>query len=372
MKIYLVGGAVRDKLLGLPVTERDYVVVGASEEEMLRLGYQRVGKEFPVFLHPKTREEYALARSEYKTGPGYKGFVFDTSVKVSLEEDLKRRDLTINAMAQTDEGELIDPYHGAADLKAKKLHHVSDAFAEDPVRMLRVGRFLARYAYLGFTVADDTIALMRQMAQAGEVNALVAERVWKELERALGEKNPEKFFAVLDECDALPILFPGLNINGAGIKALQSATKLTSSAEIRFAALCFALESTPVQKLQDICNRYRVPKEYQQLAKLVAEYHLTAFKAKSLTDEEILNLLSHLDIFRRSERFENFLLACTAVANILPEITFDADWLRTCAQAVKAYPVQELVQQGLDGNAIAAELKRKRLGCLAKWRNQQS
>src|SRR3990167_6080610 len=227
MKIYLVGGAVRDQLLGLPVKEQDWVVVGATIEEMLTAGYRQVGKEFPVFLHPKTGEEYALARMERKINPGYKGFTFDTSKDVTLEEDLSRRDLTINAMAETPEGELVDPFHGKKDLEQKILRHVSPAFAEDPVRILRVGRFLARYAHLGFHIAPETITLMRHMVKVGEVNALVAERVWKELERALGEKNPEKFFEALANCEALAILFPDLPIDSIGIKALVKATQLT-------------------------------------------------------------------------------------------------------------------------------------------------
>src|SRR3990167_2277218 len=231
MKIYLVGGAVRDKLLGWPVKERDWVVVGATVNDMLGLGYRQVVKEFPVFLHPKTNEEYALARMERKTEPGYKGFAFDSSPTVTLEEDLLRRDLTINAMAIAVEDvdkkkpAIIDPYHGQDDLNKKLLRHVSPAFAEDPVRILRVGRFLARYASLGFKVAPETTELMCKMTAAGEVDALVAERVWKELERALGEKNPEKFFDVLASCHAMSILFPHLHVDGAGMAALKEAVK---------------------------------------------------------------------------------------------------------------------------------------------------
>ncbi|HEX4045174.1 MAG TPA: multifunctional CCA tRNA nucleotidyl transferase/2'3'-cyclic phosphodiesterase/2'nucleotidase/phosphatase, partial [Gammaproteobacteria bacterium] len=275
MKIYLVGGAVRDKLLGLRVKERDWVVVGASEQDMLALGYRQVGKEFPVFLHPSTREEYALARTERKVGLGYKGFSFDTSPDVLLEDDLIRRDLTINAMAETAEGVLIDPFHGQIDLKQKVLRHVSSAFAEDPVRILRVGRFLARYARLGFQVAPETMILMQQMVAAGEVDALVAERVWKECMRALGEKNPEYFFVVLSACDALPILFPNLVLGDAGMHALQQACQLTTNKIVRFAALLHALPDTK-KAIQTLCLRYRVPNVYRDLALLTAAHYQTA------------------------------------------------------------------------------------------------
>lgn len=363
MKIYLVGGAVRDKLLGLPVKERDYVVVGADENEMLKLGYQQVGKEFPVFLHPKTREEYALARAERKTGPGYKGFAVDASKTVTLEEDLKRRDLTINAMAETDEGALVDPYHGKQDLDQKILRHVSEAFAEDPVRILRVGRFLARYACLGFSVAPETTALMKQMVSAGEVNALVAERVWKELERALGEKNPEKFFEVMQSCGAFEILFPAFDDQQQALKALTAASELSDDTTVRFAALLFAAEDTDA-----LCRRFRAPNQYQQLAKMVHRFHAEAFTAKSASDEALLELFSKLDIFRRTDRFESFLLACQAVASVLAEKSYDADWLRACANAARSFPPQTLVEQGLDGAELAAQLKLKRREKIAEWR----
>lgn len=358
MKIYLVGGAIRDKLLGQPVKERDYVVVGTAEDEMLKLGFQRVGKEFPVFLHPKTREEYALARMERKTGPGYKGFDFDASPHVTLEEDLMRRDLTINAMAEDEHGNLIDPHHGKYDLEHKILRHVSDAFAEDPVRILRVGRFLARYAHLGFTVAPETTALMQNMVKAGEVNALVAERVWKELERALGEKNPEKFFEVLDACGALPILFPDLSLSGEGMQALKRAAAITPNTAIRFAALFH---------VNGIANRYRIPNNYHKLAVLTAAFHADAANARSLNPDELLHLFSRLDYFRREQRFHDFLTACTAIHT---KESFDSTWLKQCAEAAKSYPVQELLNQGLEGAALAEQLKTKRKEKIAEWINQ--
>lgn len=364
MKIYLVGGAVRDKLLGQPVKERDFVVVGASEDEVLKLGYQRVGKEFPVFLHPKTREEYALARMERKTGPGYKGFAFDASPKVTLEEDLLRRDLTINAMAEADDGTLIDPYHGREDLAKKILRHVSPAFAEDPVRILRVGRFLARYYHLGFTVAPETMQLMHDMVQKGEVDALVAERVWKELERALGEKNPEKFFEVLSDCSALQSLFPGITVNGRGMQALKNACQLTADPAIRFAALLHEFGSLDNKQLNAICRRYRIPNAHFELAKLTAAFHRDAQHARSLSADALLTLFTRLDIFRREQRFEDFLTACKAIH---AHDDFDAELLRGCAAAAKSYPVQELVALGLDGQKLAVQLKMKRREMIAEW-----
>lgn len=365
MKIYLVGGAVRDKMLGLPVKERDWVVVGATIEDMLKKGYKQVGKEFPVFLHPKTGEEYALARMERKVNPGYKGFTFDTSPDVKLEDDLIRRDLTINAMAKTQKGELIDPYHGEQDLKKKVLRHVSPAFAEDPVRILRVGRFLARYAHMGFHVAHETITLMRNMVKAGEVDALVAERVWKELERALCEKNPEKFFDVLAECKALQILFPHLDIHGPGINVLITAAKISTDPAVRFAAL---LHHSPDAKksIAALCHRYRVPNTYSELAKLTAVHYETSLKAKTLTADELLKLFSALDIFRREERFKNFLIVCQAIA-ISRHIDFDSQWLLTCVQAAKSYDVQKLIAQGLDGQELAVKLREKRREKIEEW-----
>lgn len=360
MKIYLVGGAVRDHLLGLPVKERDWVVVGATVDEMSKQGYRQVGKEFPVFLHPKTGEEYALARMERKINPGYKGFTFDTSQSVTLEDDLSRRDLTINAMAETPEGKLIDPFHGQADLKHKILRHVSPAFAEDPVRILRVGRFLARYQHLGFTVAPETIDLMRHMVKAGEVNALVAERVWKELERALTEKNPEAFFAVLDQCGALPILFHPLKMKGPGMHALQAAAALSPDSAIRFAALMHVLPDK--NTLNAICKRYRIPNAHQALAALTHTHYQKALQAKSLSAYDLLSLFSALDYYRREERFNKFLLACDAIA-ASRDTVFDSTWLNAIAIA-SIIDVQPLIQAGFKDQALGEEIKKARLSKL--------
>jgi tRNA nucleotidyltransferase (CCA-adding enzyme) len=366
MKIYLVGGAVRDKLLGWPVKERDWVVVGATINEMLDLGYRQVGKEFPVFLHPKTNEEYALARMERKTGPGYKGFAFDTSPHVSLEDDLSRRDLTINAMAEADD-KLFDPFNGKADLEGKLLRHVSPAFAEDPVRILRIGRFHARLAHLGFHIAPETIALMRDMVSAGEVDALVAERVWKELERALGEKNPEKFFQALEVCDALPKLFPGLATQGKGMQALLAAMTLSPQSIVRFAALLHDLPDAKTA-IAELCQRYRVPTAYRELAALTATHYQDAFTCHDMDAAALINLFGALDIYRRETRFHDFLAACTAIAKAR-NIDFDATWLHQTAHVARSVDVQALIAKGFEGQALANEIRTARVEAIAAWLN---
>ena len=389
MKIYLVGGAVRDRLLGLAVKEKDWVVVGATPQQMLAQGFQQVGKEFPVFLHPKTHEEYALARMERKTGPGYKGFSFDTAPSVTLEEDLRRRDLTINAMAETEDGTLIDPYHGKKDLDAKRLRHVSAAFSEDPVRILRVARFAARYAYLGFHVAPETMVLMREMVTSGEVNALVPERVWKELERALSEKNPEVFFGVLEECGALAVLFPELTQASVGMAALKQAVLLTEDTIVRFAAL---LHAGTKDTINTLCKRYRAPNEYQKLALLVALHwreacgtseldpavkprddNFSAARDNSLIWHDkaqmLLSLFAALDIYRREARFQQFLVACQVIAES-QRMSFDKKFLQEAANIAKSIEVKPLLEQGLTGNAIAEKLNELREEKLVEWLEQ--
>jgi tRNA nucleotidyltransferase (CCA-adding enzyme) len=359
MKIYLVGGAVRDKLLGWPVKERDWVVVGATINDMLGLGYRQVGKEFPVFLHPKTNEEYALARMERKTGPGYKGFAFDTSPHVSLEDDLSRRDLTINAMAESADNILTDPFHGKADLEAKLLRHVSPAFAEDPVRILRIGRFYARFSHLGFHIAPETIALMRDMVKAGEVDALVPERVWKELERALGEKNPEKFFEALEACGALVVLFPGLDMQSKGMQSLIIAANLSPEPIVRFATLLHHLPDAKTS-ISNLCQRYKLPIAYRELAILTAAHYQEAFASRTLTAEALVKLLGALDIYRREARFHDFLTACQAIA-AGHQVNFDPEWLHQAAHAAKSVDIQTLVAKGLNGQALADEIQKARL-----------
>lgn len=346
MKIYLVGGAVRDRLLNYPVKERDWVVVGATVEKMKSLGFKQVGRDFPVFLHPKTGEEYALARTERKSGSGYYGFDCDASENVSLEEDLKRRDLSINAMAMDEQGQLIDPYHGLQDIKEKRLRHVSCAFSEDPVRVLRVARFAARYHHLGFHVANETRRLMYQMVKNGELQHLVAERVWQEWERSLSEKNPEIFMSTLRSCDALRIIFPEIDALfgvpnpphyhleiDSGIHSLlvlSAATQRSVDSPVRFAALVHDLgkavtlphqwpkhhqhEENGVPLIQALCERLRIPSAYRQLAVLGARFHLKIHRLDELKASTVVKILEATDAFRRPQQFAQLLLVCQADA----------------------------------------------------------
>jgi tRNA nucleotidyltransferase (CCA-adding enzyme) len=313
MQVYLVGGAVRDELLGLPVRERDWVVVGATPEQMLAAGYSPVGRDFPVFLHPVSKEEYALARTERKSGPGYRGFVTDASALVTLEQDLLRRDLTINAMARASDGTLIDPFDGRGDLERRVLRHVSEAFVEDPVRVLRLARFAARFAPLGFTVEPLTQALMQRMVRNGEVAALVPERVWKELERALDEPCPERFFIELQACGALGVILPELAATWQAPKqaatVLQAAVQLGADASVRLAAL---LGSLSVESIELLCTRLRVPAPYRELALLCARLGAQLAEAADLAAEALLDLLEQADAIRRPERFEALLSAVRA------------------------------------------------------------
>ncbi|MBY0271478.1 MAG: multifunctional CCA tRNA nucleotidyl transferase/2'3'-cyclic phosphodiesterase/2'nucleotidase/phosphatase [Burkholderiales bacterium] len=312
MKIYTVGGAVRDEMLGLPVQDRDYVVVGATPDEMVNNGYKPVGRDFPVFLHPETHEEYALARTERKTAPGYHGFTFHAAPEVTLEEDLQRRDLTINAMARDEAGRLIDPYHGAEDLGRGVLRHVSPAFAEDPVRILRVARFAARF---GFSVAPETQALMLQMVQAGEADALVAERVWQELAKGLLEKTPSTMFAVLRECGALARVLPQLDAlydegrAEEALQALDAAAEQDASLDVRFAALARALEPEAVDAF---CATIKAPAGCRDLAVLAARHGHALADAASLDAEELLAVLEAADAWRRPERFTALVQAALA------------------------------------------------------------
>ncbi len=400
MKVYMVGGAVRDRLLGLPVTDRDWVVVGATPEEMLAKGFLPVGKDFPVFLHPETHEEYALARTERKVAPGYTGFTFHAAPEVTLEQDLARRDLTINAMAMTPDGELIDPYGGRRDLEQRILRHVSPAFVEDPVRILRVARFAARLAPWGFRVAPETLELMRRMVESGEVDALVPERVWAELKRALGEAKPSPFFEVLRRCGALQVIFPEIDrLFGVpqpekhhpevdvGIHTLlvvDQAARLTPDLEVRFAALVHDLgkgttpreewprhvghEERGVPLVDALCRRLRVPARYRELAILVTRYHLYFHRAGELRCTTMLELFHKLDAFRRPGRFEQFLLACEADSRGRygyeerkpPQLGI----LRSAFEAAAAVKPSALVEEGLRGAAIGEALRRRRLAAM--------
>lgn len=365
MQVYLVGGAVRDQLLGRPVGERDWVVVGATPAEMERLGYRAVGREFPVFLHPDTKEEYALARLERKTAPGYRGFVTVYSPEVTLEQDLQRRDLTINAMARSADDTLIDPYGGREDLSRRLLHHVSPAFSEDPVRVLRVGRFASRFAALGFTVAEDTRALMRRMVEQGEVAALVPERVWREMERALGEPSPEQFFDTLADCGALPIVLPELHWSPGDREALRTAVTLTADASVRFAAVAAA---TPAAEVEALCRRLRVPGRYSELASLSARLQARVADAARLDAAALLDLLEAADALRRPERFERLLLACAARGSSADSLAL----LRTASQSAAAAALDRGRLQALSGAAIAAALRTERLARLRQLPELQS
>lgn len=400
MRIYQVGGSVRDKLLGLPVADRDWVVVGATAQEMESLGYRLVGKDFPVFLHPQSHEEYALARTERKVGPGYKGFAVHATPDVNLEDDLQRRDLTINAMALAPDGSLIDPFGGAADLKQRLLRHVSPAFSEDPVRILRVARFAARFAPLGFEVAEETLALMRAMVEAGEADALVPERVWAELVRALGEAVPSRFFEVLRACGALRVLLPELDqLFGVpqprqhhpeidtGVHVMQvvdRAAQLSPDAAVRFAALLHDLGkgATPPAEwprhigheerglilVEGLCQRLRVPNNYRDLALLTAKYHGVCHRAAELRSATLLDTLQALDAFRRPERFEQFLLACEADSTGRPGYELQAypqaALLRRMLQVASSVDAAALAVRGLKGEALATELRRQRVAAL--------
>jgi tRNA nucleotidyltransferase (CCA-adding enzyme) len=371
MQVYLVGGSVRDALLGLPVKERDWVVVGSTRDELLRLKYREVGRDFPVFLHPDSHEEYALARLERKVSPGYRGFAVEFGPEVTLEEDLARRDLTINAIAQGHDGSLFDPYHGQRDLQARVLRHVSPAFMEDPVRILRVARFAARFASLGFHVAPETMELMRAMVERGEVGALVAERVWQETEKALNESGASVFFKVLRECGALQIIYPEIDAlfgvpqpekwhpeidTGVHtLMVLDQAVLLSSDAKVRFAALVHDLgkattpheewpghkghEERSVALIEALSERLRLPNEYRDLSVIVARYHGNVHRAFELRPKTILGILEKTDAFRRPERFAQALLAC------------EADSRGRLGLEKTPYPQREYLQAGRDAAA---------------------
>ena len=406
MELYLVGGAVRDELLGRVVTERDWVVVGATPDELLRRGFRSVGKDFPVFLHPETHEEYALARTERKTAPGYHGFHVHATPDVSLEEDLLRRDLTINAMARDGQGRLIDPYQGARDLQARWLRHVSPAFAEDPVRILRVARFSARYAPLGFRVAPETLDLMRSMVASGEVDHLVAERVWAETVRALGEAQPGQFIETLRECGALARIFPELDrlfgvpqpavhhpevdTGRHTLLALTQAVRLNADVVTRFAVLVHDLGkgATPPEEwprhhgheqrgadlVRAFGQRLRIPNMYRELGALTARYHTHVHRALELRPKTLLNIVQGLDGLRKPQRFEQFLLACEADARGrlgLEQRDYpQAALMRQIHAAAAGVQARLLVEQGLSGLALAEALHRQRLAAIAEARQR--
>jgi tRNA nucleotidyltransferase (CCA-adding enzyme) len=400
LEIYLVGGAVRDRLLCQPVDELDYVVVGSSAEEMLRRGFTQVGKDFPVFLHPETKDEYALARTERKSAPGYHGFEVRAAPEVTLEQDLARRDLTINALAEDWDGQIIDPFGGVGDLKARVLRHVSPAFVEDPVRILRVARFAARFAELGFRVADETMDLMRAMVAAGEVDALVPERVWQEMAKALSESWPSRFFEVLRACGALARLWPALDRlwgvpqppdshpevdTGAHVMlVVDMAARLSDAAEVRFAALCHDLgkgetppgrwprhhghEQAGVALVAQACARFRVPKRFCELARLTARYHGLVHRAEELKPTTLLELFEAVDLFRRPRRLEQLLLACEADYRGRPGYGERAyapgELVRRCARAVRQVNQRAIAAAAAEPRRIPEDIRRARLAAI--------
>ncbi len=404
MQIYKVGGAVRDRLLGIPFSDTDWVVVGASADEMLAQGYRPVGADFPVFLHPKTGEEYALARTERKSGRGYGGFTFYASPDVTLEDDLIRRDLTINAMAEDNDGKVIDPYHGQEDLEARLLRHVSPAFAEDPLRVLRVARFAARYAPLGFSVAPETLALMRELSESGELEALTAERSWKEISRALMESRPDVFIQVLRDCGALAVLMPEVDAlfgvpqppqhhpevdTGEHVLAvLRECAQYDQPLSVRWACLVHDVGKGETRKedwpkhhahehlglpLIDALNaRFKVPRDCQELARLVGEYHTHCHRALELRPTTVLELLQSFDVYRRPQRFEEFLAASEMDArgrHGLEDCDYpQAEYLRGAAQAARAVVVQPLLEKGYKGAELGEALKRERLNALKAYK----
>jgi len=397
MKSFLVGGAVRDRLLGLAVKDRDWVVVGTSPKQMQAAGYRFVGKDFPVFLHPESHEEYALARTERKTKVGYHGFEFYTSADVTLEQDLERRDLTINAMAEDSEGQIIDPFNGQQDLQNKRLRHVSRAFTEDPVRILRIARFLARFHHLGFSIAEETLSLMQQMVDAGEVDALVPERVWQEMAKALCEPNPEQFILALRECGALKVLLPEIDqlFGVPQVKAyhpevdtgvhvmmvVQQCCRLTSKPVTRFAALMHDLgkgitpqdilphhyghEESGLPLVKAVCDRLKVPNEYRQLAEMTCQYHTHVHRAFEVKPKTLLKVLTATDAYRRPERFEQFLQACKADSRGRPGFEdrpyLQADLYRRILLETQAIAVKPIVEAGFQGEQVKEELRHQRL-----------
>ena len=408
MQIYKVGGAVRDRLLGQPVTDIDRVVVGASAEEMIAKGFRPVGADFPVFLDPKTGDEYALARTERKSGRGYGGFVFHASPEVTLEEDLVRRDLTINAMAEDDHGNLTDPYHGQSDLEARVLRHVSPAFAEDPLRVLRVARFAARYAGLGFSIAPETLELMRALSESGELQALTAERSWKEISRALMEDQPQVFIQVLRDCGALEVLMPEvdalfgvpqpeahhpeIDTGVHTLSVLHQAALNEQPLTVRWACLLHDLgkgltpesewprhiahEFKGLKLIKAVNERFKAPRDCQELALLVSEYHTHGHRALELKASTLLALLQSFDVYRRPQRFEEFIAACEMDARGrkgLEQRSYpQAEYLRGAASAARAVEVQPLLEKGFKGPELGEAIKRERLKVLKAYKEAAS
>jgi tRNA nucleotidyltransferase (CCA-adding enzyme) len=408
MKVYLVGGAVRDKLLNYPFHEKDWVVVGATPAQLLDEGYNQVGKDFPVFLHPETKEEYALARIERKQGHGYTGFAVDCDPGVTLEQDLGRRDLTINAIARDLDGTIIDPYGGQRDIEARLLRHVSDAFTEDPLRVLRTARFAARYHHLGFTVAPETAELMSNIVKQGELAHLPAERIWVEMERALGERNPQVFVTVLRDCGALAALIPELealfgvpqtaehhpeiDTGVHTLMSLQQATLLSDGTDVRLAILLHDLgkgttpeaewprhiahEHRGLKLIKAVCLRLKVPNQHRDLALKVCEFHTHCHRALELRGKTILKVLNATDALRRPDRFEAFLLTCEADARGrlgLEDRDYpQADYLRGALELVSSVSAAQFAEQGVSGKALGEAITAERIKRLDGRRADQA
>lgn len=404
MQIYRVGGAVRDRLLNYPSSENDWVVVGASPQALIDRGYRPVGRDFPVFIHPQSGEEYALARTERKSGHGYGGFTFYTASNVTLIEDLQRRDLTINAIAEDSEGRLIDPYNGQRDLDDKILRHVSDAFLEDPLRVLRTARFAARYHHLGFSIASETMDAMRVLVDSGEMEHLVAERVWRETQRALGEQTPQVYFQTLRDCGALacilpevdrlfgvaqrPDFHPEIDTGVHTMMALEQAAKLSDDCSVRFAVLVHDVgkgmtpadvlprhtghEARGLPLVKTLCERLKVPNEYRKLALVVTEYHLQCHRAADLKVETLLNLLRGAGALKSSAKLEPFLLSCEADARgrlgLENRHYSSPNYLRRAQSALATVSIADLVSSGAAGDEIGRQLHDRQIARLTEFK----
>ncbi|WWO98909.1 MAG: multifunctional CCA addition/repair protein [Candidatus Dasytiphilus stammeri] len=395
MKIYLVGGAIRDKILDLPVKDKDWVIVGATPQQILKLGFKPVGKDFPVFLHPVTGEEYALARTEIKSGKGYKGFTCYTAPNVSLEQDLQRRDLTINAIACDENGNYFDPFNGRKDLANRILRHISSCFRDDPLRVLRVARFAACYAHLNFIIANETLMLMRSMSENGELTELTAERIWKETELALQSHNPQRYFQVLRQCNALGKIFPEIeklyeiplskyiNTGVHTLKSLSIAAQLSTQIEVRFATLChdfgkllttgiISTDYTEEKLIQFFCQRLRVPKNLQKFAILATRFNYLVHQIDKLQPNMVIELFNHLDAWRKPYRIEQLSFVSEADARAYPDKLKkpypQGEYLRTLFHIAKKISVKKIISEGFQGIKINQQLSKLRCQEISKWK----